>query len=407
MNETPRPPRERNPVLLFALLGTAAVLMVVLGVALLLFLKPRNGAANVPLTQPVAADVPTKISEPQELAPTNSVTIRLGEDEAGQGLILNETERDGRTTIESIDGVLARVMKLPDNRVEMYCYFLFDPAFKQEDVRRARIDVEYFDPEPGSLIIHYDALDAPDLRSRAYREATRPVRLTGSNIWQKATFYTRNDAAFSNRQNGRSDFRVCAKTPMLYLRRVTVTREAVVEESWPVDFSTSNQVSVLVGQEKPQDGLRHLPDVGDGRTVVTNLDGVPCRYLNRLGARSPWGSMYFEISPSFKRDGLANARIEVEYLTTRSNAFRVEFDGIENGRSRTYVPVLPTNANLTRWVTGVNYARAPVVGAWDVATFEITNATFRNSQNGGADFRFEVVPPEVYVRRVTVTRRKL
>jgi hypothetical protein len=27
-----------------------------------------------------------------------------------------------------------------------------------------------------------------------------------------------------------------------------------------------------------------------------------------------------------------------------------------------------------------------------------------NSQRDGADFRLEVVPPEIYVRRVTVTR---
>jgi hypothetical protein len=116
--------------------------------------------------------------------------------------------------------------------------------------------------------------------------------------------------------------------------------------------------------------------------------------------------MYFELNPTFKSVGLMNARIEVEYLTTQSNAFRLEFDGLDHGRARSYVPVLPTNATLTRWVTGVSYARAPVVGAWAVATFEITNATFRNSQNDGADFRFEVVPPEIYVRRVTVTRRE-
>jgi len=33
-----------------------------------------------------------------------------------------------------------------------------------------------------------------------------------------------------------------------------------------------------------------------------------------------------------------------------------------------------------------------------------TNAVFMNSQRDGADFRLEVVPPDIYVRRVTVTR---
>jgi hypothetical protein len=49
----------------------------------------------------------------------------------------------------------------------------------------------------------------------------------------------------------------------------------------PKNFSASNSVSVLLGQESPDDGLIHLADERDGRTTIENLDGVPCRYLNR------------------------------------------------------------------------------------------------------------------------------
>ena len=150
--------------------------------------------------------------------------------------------------------------------------------------------------------------------------------------------------------------------------------------------------------------MLHHADEADGVTIVTNLNGVLCRYLNRLDAKSPWGGFYFEIDPNFKRDGLTNARIDVEYLTTQNNGFRIQFDGTRNGRHDAYVPAVPEDSTLTRWVTGAYYARIPVVGTWAVATFQITNATFMNSLNGHADFRLEVAPPELYVRRVTVTR---
>jgi hypothetical protein len=43
---------------------------------------------------------------------------------------------------------------------------------------------------------------------------------------------------------------------------------------------------------------------------------------------------------------------------------------------------------------------------WETATFHLRDAAFEGSQNGGADFRFEVLPPELYIRRVTITREQ-
>jgi hypothetical protein len=89
---------------------------------------------------------------------------------------------------------------------------------------------------------------------------------------------------------------------------------------------------------------------------------------------------------------------------TEGNEGNIQFDGIENGRSSAYVPVLPVGTGATRQLYGNSYALPASNGVWAATTFEITNAIFRNSQNGGADFRPEVVPPELFVRRVTVTR---
>jgi hypothetical protein len=42
-------------------------------------------------------------------------------------------------------------------------------------------------------------------------------------------------------------------------------------------------------------------------------------------------------------------------------------------------------------------------GKWLKATFHVRDGTFQNSQNGRADFRLWVSPPELCVSRVTVT----
>ncbi len=373
----------------------AVLIIIALRSALLRF-RSTDGEPTAAEAAPVLPPVP-------DFSTSNSVSIRLGEAEDSQGLVLIDTERDAVTTIESFDGVTARVVRLDGTHSERYCYFRIDPSFKQDNLRRARIDVEYLAPEPGTLSVHYDALARPDGRSAAYKSVARTASLAGTNAWQTATFDTRDDAAFSNRQNGGSDFRLVVRAPVLGVRRVTVTRESVAELSWGADYSASNQVSVLLGQENPEDGLRVITDVSDGVTVVTNLDGVTCRYLNRTTERKFSAYYYFEISPSFKRLDLTNAEVEIELLTKRRSDIRLQFDGIEEGVGPAHVPTLPVGAPVVRY--GANFGRIPVVGAWTVATFEITNAIFQNSQNGGADFRLEVVPPEAYVRRVTVTRR--
>jgi len=67
----------------------------------------------------------------------------------------------------------------------------------------------------------------------------------------------------------------------------------------PKDFSNTNSVSVLLGQESSEDGIRHLWKQSDGRTTIESLDGVPCRYLNRTN--KSFGYLYFAIADTFKR----------------------------------------------------------------------------------------------------------
>jgi RNA polymerase sigma factor (sigma-70 family) len=165
-----------------------------------------------------------KFSRPIDFTESDSVSIRLGAGEFGDGLTHLDSVFDGQTTIETINGVRCRYLKLIGNRTTLYFYFLIDPGFKQKDVRNVRIEVEYFDRAPGALGVHYDP-EVPRAKiDPSYQEANWPVVLTGSQRWNKAVFRIR-DGGFRNSQNGDADFRVWAKTTELYIRRVTMTRE--------------------------------------------------------------------------------------------------------------------------------------------------------------------------------------
>jgi hypothetical protein len=172
------------------------------------------------------------------------------------------------------------------------------------------------------------------------------------------------------------------------------------------DFSTSNTVSVLLGQKGSQDGLRHLAKEPDGRTTIENLEGVPCRHHNRKPDNKQFGYVYFVIDPTFKREELKAARIEVEYLLPAPCFLRLQYDAMEGEAHRSYKSVVATSGETVSWGAGIQYMHIQATNAWRTATFHIKDGAFLNSQNGGADFRLEFTPAEIYVRRVSVTREK-
>src|SRR5215213_6774356 len=106
MHETSRPERERTRVLLWVLLGVAAVLMVVLVLAVALFLNLRHRAPRNVVTDPVASETAQTVADEGDFSSTNSVSIELAADAAEHGLTLVH-EKDGRSEVESIEGVTA------------------------------------------------------------------------------------------------------------------------------------------------------------------------------------------------------------------------------------------------------------------------------------------------------------
>jgi len=199
-----------------------------------LFLHPRQHETTELVNETpgqgsaTPAGLVESLDDGKDFSRSNSVSILLGEKESGAGLRYVEGQRDGLTTIQTFNGVQCRYLNLTQNRTTLYFYFRIDPSFKQADAKAVAIEIEYFNPKPGVIGIHYDSLDAPDRGNPIYRDAIHPVRMTESGTWQTNTFYTKN-AGFGNMQNAGADFRIWAKAPELYVRRVTVTREMQAE----------------------------------------------------------------------------------------------------------------------------------------------------------------------------------
>ena len=327
----------------------------------------------------------------------STATIILGDPakESGQGLRHLSTN-DGVTTLAAIESVPCRQMQRPKGGIG-YFYFALDPAFKKRGLKNIRVDVDYFDGQRGFLNLEFDGSKTWQIPNAAYADADHAVELTGSKTWKSATFHIQ-DATFNNAQNAGADFRLCVNAPELHVRRVTVAR-ALENRPRPqpavlgADFSATNTVTIALGDRDQEgaDGLFHNDLEGDGRTAMTNLDGTLCRYS--LMPNKPWAYFYFAIDESFKTGQFTDAEIAVEHFVPRRTAINIEYDA---SKSRTTAAPAYAKPGPDLWITGSQ--------SWQTNVFYIRNATFDNAQNGGADFRLTIRPPELFVRRVTVTR---
>ena len=163
------------------------------------------------------------------------------------------------------------------------------------------------------------------------------------------------------------------------------------------DFTTSNFVGCALGGEEHGTGVELNEKERDGRSTVVKVGEVPCRLMSpRTGTGGdPAGYLYFSLDPAFKQAGARRVKIEVEYFDVvfggNPVAFSIQYDASGEPTPHTYA-----SAGASVRLRGSE--------TWQTATFQIADATFQNAQNGRADFRVRASPPELYVRRVTVTR---
>lgn len=329
-------------------------------------------------------------------SPADTASILLGDpdQEHGSGLEHIYWEQDGRTTPATFEGVPCRHLSLP-GRASGYLYFRIDSAFKKHDLRNALVEIEYFDGSPGTMGLHFDGSLSVNKPDPAYADSSQTVRMSGTGGWQTGVFRVAN-ATFSNAQNSRADFRLRVTPPELHVRRVALTRESAVFGEAPPrsrDFSASNSVGTVLGAlgRERSGGVWHVENADDGPTASAFVGDAPCRHMKR--GTNDAGYLYFALAPTFKKGDIRNVEIAVEYFDDKPRLLGLHFDA--SGTRKTGNPAY---ANSGRAV------RPAGSQTWQTATFYARDATFANSQNAGSDFRLTVSPPELFVRKVTVTR---
>ena len=146
------------------------------------------------------------------------------------------------------------------------------------------------------------------------------------------------------------------------------------------------------------------PDLADGKGglhLVTPEDGQVLQ--RRIGGRDAWLSqpfrgagcsyIYFRVDDSFKQNAAMNAEVQVGYLDAAPGQLGVEFDGSDTSA--------PFNGAYSR------SQKLPLKGdkQWKTASFNLNDARFLNSQNGGADLRLVAETLEFGVAKVVLRRR--
>jgi len=175
---------------------------------------------------------------------------------------------------------------------------------------------------------------------------------------------------------------------------------AAPDESWlsAKDFATSNSVSLVLGEQESGNGLEHIPTERDGLTIVETVNGMRCRRLNlpaldSRGERRTEGYVYFFIDPTFKQGDSNRVRIEVEYYNEKKGSLALQYDARANPKT-----------SQSKYTFAGHWLALDGAKEWETAIFHVRDGAFESSENGGADFRLLVRPPELWVRRVTITR---
>ena len=193
----------------------------------------HNGVASVPVSVDVAADAPqgfrslgfvlTSPSVPLPTVPvplavvgpgdTAKVCTTLGESNVDRGISQREGG-DGITTPVTVGGKTARsTVEVVVNDLNMY--FQIDPRIAHNGDFAATVTIEYYDAGTSTWTLQYDKHGGSPYTTIA------DVTNTGTNTWKTVTVAL-PDAAVSQGENNRSDFRIISGAPVT-VHAVTAT----------------------------------------------------------------------------------------------------------------------------------------------------------------------------------------
>jgi formylglycine-generating enzyme required for sulfatase activity/WD40 repeat protein/tetratricopeptide (TPR) repeat protein/tRNA A-37 threonylcarbamoyl transferase component Bud32 len=144
--------------------------------------------------------------------------------------------------------------------------------------------------------------------------------------------------------------------------------------------------SVRLGRENQGNGLDLVDYPLDGAHEPAEIEGQPCRQIE-TGKRA-WGHAYFAIDKEFKWAPNMHVEVEIDYWADRAGWFTIQYDS--------------HNEAYNKSLAHVDFAGSE---GWKTARFELKEARFASSQNGGADFRVVVATPGRFcLKRVSVKR---
>ncbi len=311
---------------------------------------------------------------PKDFSHSDSVSVRLAKANWTDGLRQVEPGSGRATSPATVGGSECRCLKTPEKE-EGFVYFLIDPSFKATNAHDVKVMVQYFDATQGSFTIEYDG------QAGKYAKAEAVVQLRASLQWETAEFILRN-ARFDNLQDNNADFRLRIKVPEFFVRRVEVSRDTT-----PVltDRLAPESVTALLKEPPVQEGLRLVKEA-DGKTTPAVIDGQPCHRLDDM-------YLYFAIDPAFKWAPRMRVKVEVELFDASSARLEVQYDAwSEQGTTE------------GAYKRALRVVQLQQLKQWRTETFLLTDARFENRENGRSDFRLRVEKPQLYIKRVTVSR---
>lgn len=135
-------------------------------------------------------------------------------------------------------------------------------------------------------------------------------------------------------------------------------------------------------------------DWSDGKSDRIEMDGEICRrFLSESGAVS---YLYFRVHDSFRWVGVQSLKLRVVAEAGGDAGFDVQFDG-----SDTSAP------NLGAYSLALPIRKQPISSTVSTYEYDLRDARFLNSQNGGADFRLRKLRGDICIRSVELIKASL